>query len=282
MSAEIFWEICPWSDDDLSFGTSQEVRFRRPQIVQVEDLISVCHDLLNCFNSSWPLTIVMDEKNLSEEEEEEPAPILRDEQVLSIRKTYSFPLKIKSAKPYFGESLLCIIHNIPLTWVEGRVMMGSCTWLDFTQPLTGIELKISEDWWDCRGSKKKEDRKIWEMTNSLYWAFQELIDRGTLVYRLTQKKYNLVPKFDSSWSNCVMEDQCQECGQIHSTLPHKLKEVRIGEVSRNYCYCRWKRDRRYPGGIERTFKVIGAYPISPGEADMASCEGSLQADSAYG
>lgn len=282
MPAEIFWEICPWSDDGLFFGTSQEVRFRRPQLIKLDDLISVAHDLLNCFNSSWSLTIVIDEKNLSKEEEEEPAPILKNEKVLSIRKTYSFPLKIKSANPYFGESLLCIIHNIPQTWVKGEVMVGSYTWLDFTQPLTGIELKISEDWWNCRDSKRKEERKIWEITNSLYWAFQELINRGTLVYRLTQKKYDLVPKFDPSWSNCVVEDQCQECGRIYSTLPHKLNEVKVGKVSRNYCCCRWKRDRRYPGGIERTFKVIGAYPISPEEAEHASYEGSLQADSAYG
>lgn len=283
MPAEIFWEISPPGSDNFDFGTVQRVRFRRPQLIKAEDIVSVFRERLQ--QSWWGRQIVIDERGVLEQTEEEPAPILRDEKVLSIKKTRSFPLKITSPAPTnlnIRESLFCVVHNVPL---EERRIMGACTWLNFTQPLTEIELKINSDWWywNWRHAKKdrNEARAIYRIANSLYWFFQGLVNNGELVEQLSKKSYDLKPQFDPSWTNCVMEDQCQECGEIHSSLPHKLSEVKVGEISKNYCHCRWKKDRRYSGGIERQFKVIGAYPISSEEADIASCEGSLMVDSAY-
>ncbi len=284
MPVEIFWEICPSGSDDFDFSTVQQVRFRRPQLINVDDIISAFREKLE--QRRWACSIIIDETKSFEQEESKPTLILQDEKVLSTKKTRSFPLKITPiapTNPDIGESLFCVVHNVPL---EERPIMGSCAWLNFTQPLTGVELKISDDWWWYWGrwqhSKKKrnEARAIFSIANGLYWFFQEWVNNGELVGQLSKKGYDLKPRFDPSWTNCVMEDQCQECGEIHPSLPHKLSEVKVGKISKNYCHCRWRRDRRYYGGIKRQFEVIGAYPISPGEAEHASCEALLQADSA--
>ncbi len=280
MPKEIFWEIHPRRENDFFIeGTYQTVRFRRPQLIKVEDIVSIFRENLQQ-NWWWAGPIAIKEEEVLEQTEEEPAPILPGEKVLSIRKTYSFPLNIAGVK-CIEESFFCITHNIPL---KEKSTMGSCTWRIFTQPLTGIELKISNDWWDWKwlhSKKNKNEKKaIFDIANSLYWYFKEWINNGGLTNQLTKKGYNLTPQFDPSWTSCVVEDQCQECGEIHASLPCKLNEVKVGEISKNYCFCRWKRDYRYSSAIERTFKIIGAYPISPIEADCASCEGAVQADSA--
>lgn len=287
MPAEIFWEICPSGDDNFDFGTVQRVRFRRPQLIKAEDIVSVFRESLQrVWWAHLIRTIIIDEAEVFGQEENEPAPILWDEKILSIKKTRSFPLKITPPAPTnlnIRESLFCVVHNVPL---EERPIIGACAWLNFMQPLTKIELKINNDWWywNWRHAKKdkNEARAIYHITNRLYWFFQEWVNSGELVEQLSKKGYDLKPQFDPSWVHCVMEDQCRECGEIHSSLPHKLSEVKVGEISRNYCHCRWKRDRRYSGGIEREFKIIGAYSISPEEADIALCEGSFILDSAYG
>jgi hypothetical protein len=336
MPTEIFWEIHPRGNDwfDWSEGTNQAVRFRRPQLIKVEDIVSAFREFLNYWNNphergvemisavlrkdekeiyrgieegsiepvmitddhfsclvhmempwqGWPRSIIIDEERVFKEKEKEPAPIFRgeDDKVLSFRNTYCFPLKIVPTDLDIRDSSFCISHNIPL---EERLVMGSCTWFNFSQPSTTIELRIDNDWWAfwwwCHKKRERqESQTIRQIAGNLYWFFQRWINSGELVNQLTKKGYDLRPQFNPSWTSCVMEDQCQECGEIHASLPYKLSEVRVGEISKNYCYCRWKRDYRYPGGIKRTFKVIGAYPISPIEADCASCEGALQFDSA--
>jgi len=274
MPREIFWEIHPTGSDDLDFGTAQRVRFRRPQLIKVEDIVSVFRERLE---QLWLAhSVIINEGEVEKGEKKEPDPVFEDEEVFSIKKIYSFPLKIITGSKY---SFFSIIHNVPL---KEKPVMGACTWLDFTQPLTSVELKISIDWWDPVPLKKKNEiQRQREIANSLYWFFQRWINQGELVEQLSHK-YDLKPQFDPSWTDCVIEDQCQECGKIYSSLPYKLNEVEIGKVSKNYCHCRWKKDYRYPDTIERKFKIIGAYPISPEEAQVALSEGALMADSAFG
>jgi hypothetical protein len=228
---------------------------------------------------TWPRTIIIDAKNMSVQEEKEPSYLLPDEEVLSIKKTYCYPLKMVPVKENIGDSLLCISHNVPLA---ERPIMGACAWYTYTQPLTSLELKINDGWWDAKRDRgdRKEGREIWATANNLFWFFQRCVNEGILVRKLVEKGYDLMPRFDQDWATGVLEDQCEECGKIHATLPHKLSEVKIGKISKNYCHCRWKRDRRYNSAIERKFRVVGIYPISPDEAEHASYEAMLQADSA--
>lgn len=279
MPKEILWEILPRGNNWFE-GTIQEIRFRRPQLIKTEDILSVFRERLRQVKSGSQ--IVINEEAAYEQTEKRPRIILGDEKELSLEKSLSFPLKIGSADFDGGKTSLCIAHNVPL---EEKPLIGSCTWFNFTQPLTGIGLKISLDcWydWKWQRSRKKriEARAIFNLANGLYWFFQEWVNTGELVKQLSRKGYDLKPQFDPSWTNCVVEDQCQECGEIHATLPHKFNQIKVGKISRNYCHCRWKNDYRYHGGIERHFRIIGAYPISPEEAEVALCEGSLQADSA--
>jgi len=334
MPKEIFWEFSHREDDDLiEGGTRQAVRFRRPQLIKVEDIASAFRGFLDYWNNpheagngiisavlikdegkicrgieegiikplmmiddhfsclvylekawqGWVRSIVIDEQGVFEKKEEKPLFFLEDDKVLSSQITYYFPLKILPTSLNIRTSTFCVTHNIPL---EEKPVMGSCTWFNFTQPLTSIGLMINDDWWKTYSSslnkkEKQELRIIWQIANDLYWFFQNWINKGLFVNMLTRKGYNLIPQFDPSWADCIMEDQCQECGRICSSLPHKISAVRVGEISKNYCNCRWKRDHRYSSAIERKFKVIGAYPVSPEEAEHALYEGSLQADSAY-
>lgn len=212
MPAEIFWEICPSGSDNFGFSTVQQVRFRRPQLIKPEDIVSVFRERLQ--RVWWAHSIIINETEVFEQEENEPAPILRDEKVQSIRKVRSFPLKITplaSTRLDIGESLFCVVHNIPL---EERPIMESCAWPNFTQPLTGIGLKISDDWWNWRWRRSEKEtneaREINRIAQQLFWLFQGWVNNGELVEQFSKKGYNLEPKFDPSWTNCVMEDQCEE------------------------------------------------------------------------
>ncbi len=228
----------------------------------------------------WSRAVIIDENAMyrpsGQDGEKMPPVLLSGEKHLSVKKVYAFPIKIMPSYRRLDESLLRVIHNVPL---EEHPLMGSCTWFNYTQPLTTVKLIISGDWFDAKRDGL-EGRHIWNIASDLYWLFQSWVNKGVLVKNLTNKGYDLNPLFDSVWTDCVMEDQCQDCGKIHATMPWNINEVKVGKSSKNICHCRRIGARKNGTAIVRKFKVIGAYPISPGEAEHASCEAMIQADSA--
>lgn len=278
MPLEILWadRLESFSYERFLEGTLQLVRFRKPQLIKVEDIISVFKEALVRleFLANWSRSILVVKNNISKHEEKEPSMLVPGKKILSTKKSYSVPLKLHSPHRY-GNSSIAVVHNVP---ADDHLIMGSCTWFNYTQPLTSIALRISDDWWHNK-RRDKEGRGARQMSNDLYWFFQQWINHGGLVAALSRRDYDLVPRFDPSWTHCAIEDQCQECEQIIWSMPYRVGEVEVGEKSKNICNCRWRGNDKYGSSIERKFKIIGAYPISPEEAEVARCEGSLLADS---
>lgn len=224
----------------------------------------------------WPRQLVLDQK-YGETISQEPSYLSADKK-LSTRKRYSFPLRIIPSNQSTNCSSISVIHNVPLT---KEPIMGSCTWSHYTQLSTTIELKIDRDWlWSLKGGK--ENKEVQQIAGNLYWLFQDWVNKSVLVQKLTTLGYDLVPQFDPTWTDYVIEDQCQKCGRIIPSMPFKRGDFKLGKTSINICNCRCRKspyeDGFYPA-IQRRFKIIGVYPISPQEAEIALCEAAIWADS---
>lgn len=269
MPLEILW------DDVLDKGGGEEileVRFRRPQLIKPEDIISILNELE--FFRSFPINERAVFRPVLEDEKKRPFILLPGEEYLSATKAWAFPIMCGGRGS--GNPNLSVIHNVPLK--EGS-LMGSCTWFCYTQPLTSLKLSIDFSWFFDRKTNP-DSLRAWQAANNLYWFFQSWINNGVLVNKLAEKGYDLTPQFDPTWTDCVMEDQCQQCGKIVASMPLKRDKIRVGKLSKNICHCRQRCRGQSTSAIMRRFKVIGAYPISPDEAEVARAEGMLQADSA--
>lgn len=244
--------------------------------------VALTEDHFSCLISlsswvGWPRSVVI-ESGGEEETTQEPEPIFPDEKVLSAKKQYVFPLKIQPSS-FASTSAIRIVHNVPLA--DGP-LMGSATWIYYTQPYTRIELSLDRAWlWPYK--KEQEDKEIQQIAWDIFYLFRSWINEGLLARKLTGLGYDLMPRFDPSWTDYVVERQCQTCGQILASMPYKQREIKIGRASVNVCDCRQRKascDDRFDPRICRKFKIIGAYPVSPSESEHAKYEAMMQADSA--
>jgi len=275
MPRELVWANSEINDrDGLDDYQCQRVRFRKPMLIDPNDIVAVMNTLFARHNQPsdlyqlWPLSVVVKTDSMTEYSKEMPD---YDNEKYSTQKIFSFTLRMEGVA---AASILRIIHNIPH---QQYPKMGSMTWLNYGQQATSIDLILDDNWFERPRKQSKKNRQVYKVGWLLYWWFGDWVNYGEIVNLLSQKGYDLNPQFDPSWINCVVEDQCQSCDRVYATMPHRLGKYKLWHRSRNWCRCRRKLGSP-EAAILRTFKIMGIYPISPEEAELASNENVVRGD----